>query len=92
MTHMVQWSVRKIYDANGNIVKSIDAKGYAAGETDESRYGTIYHYDLGNRVTAAVDPVLASKNSTSKFTTAYQYNIHGNLIQKNGCSRQLYSL
>nr|WP_274529245.1 RHS repeat domain-containing protein [Paenibacillus piscarius] len=73
---------KKIYDANSNMVKSIDAKGYAAGESDESRYGTIYHYDLGNRVTAAVDPVLAGKNGTSKFTTAYQYNIYGNLIQK----------
>ncbi|MEK3795064.1 restriction endonuclease fold toxin [Paenibacillus sp. FSL R7-0204] len=73
---------KKIYDAKGNMVKSIDAKGYAAGETDGSRYGITYHYDLGNRVTAAIDPVLASKNGTSKFTTVYQYNIYGNLIQK----------
>ncbi|WP_233182425.1 RHS repeat-associated core domain-containing protein [Paenibacillus sonchi] len=73
---------KKIYDVNSNVIKMIDAKGYAAGDTDALRYGTLYRYDLANRVTASIDPVLAGKNGASKFTTAYQYNAYGNLTQK----------
>ncbi|OMF86246.1 hypothetical protein BK146_27790 [Paenibacillus sp. FSL R7-0333] len=73
---------KNIYDANSNITKKIDAKGYAAGSTDSAQYGSIYQYDLANRLVAFIDPELAVLNGTSKFTTKYQYNIYGDMVSQ----------
>jgi YD repeat-containing protein len=45
-----------IYDPNGNVIKQIDAKGYLSGNNDDQRYGTLYTYDLANRLVKVVDP------------------------------------
>jgi hypothetical protein len=34
------------YDSDGNVVKEMDAKGYLSGADDNSRYGTLYSYNL----------------------------------------------
>jgi len=62
---------KNIYDANGNIVKVIDAKGYKSASTDEGGYGTIYRYDLANRLTEIIDP------ETNHYTVKYEYNQFG---------------
>ncbi|MHB8065665.1 MAG: hypothetical protein ACYDG2_24110, partial [Ruminiclostridium sp.] len=41
----------KVYDANGNISKEIDAAGYLSADNDEARYGTLYTYNLANLLT-----------------------------------------
>ena len=33
-----------VYDANGNIIKTMDATGYLSANDDASRYGTEYCY------------------------------------------------
>ena len=43
---------RYVYDLAGNMIKDIDAKGYDLGDTDDSRVGTLYTYDLLGRVLA----------------------------------------
>ncbi|WP_173138072.1 RHS repeat-associated core domain-containing protein [Paenibacillus tritici] len=73
---------KNIYDANSNITKKIDAKGYAAGSEDNSQYGNVYQYDLANRLIAFIDPELAAQNGNSKFTTKYQYNIYGDMVSQ----------
>lgn len=73
---------KTIYDANSNITKKIDAKGYAAGSADSSQYGNVYQYDLANRLIAFIDPELAAQNGNSKFTTKYQYNIFGDMVSQ----------
>ncbi len=64
---------RKLYDANGNVVKSIEAKGYLAAAGDDSRYGTLYTYDLANRLTSISKPEAAAQG---KKTESYAYNVY----------------
>ncbi|CAG7658638.1 RHS repeat-associated core domain-containing protein [Paenibacillus allorhizosphaerae] len=68
---------KNIYDENGNVVKKIDAKGYASAGSDEKRYGVVYTYDLANRVVLTIDPEIAAKNNPSLFTTKVEYNPAG---------------
>ena len=68
---------KNIFDGNGNLIKQIDAKGYLSASSDEQRYGTIYQYDLANRLTKIVDPEIAALNDSKKFTFQYQYNTFG---------------
>ncbi|MDT8718752.1 RHS repeat protein, partial [Clostridium sp. 19966] len=68
---------KNIYDENGNIIKKIDAKGYLSGNDDNSRYGTLYKYDLANRLTKIIDPEISVLNDNTKFTESYEYNQFG---------------
>lgn len=63
---------RNVYDAAGNLVKVIDARGYVAGDTDASRYGEVSIYDLAGRMTAKTD--------REGHKTTYRYNTAGELI------------
>ncbi len=70
---------RNLYDANGNIIKTIDALGYLSGSTDESRYGTEYSYNLANMLIVKSTPEAVEKNT---YTTKYDYNHYGELIKQ----------
>ncbi|WP_378127228.1 RHS repeat-associated core domain-containing protein [Cohnella boryungensis] len=65
------------YDANGNVIKKIDAKGYLSSSNNSARYGWLYTYDLANRLIQTVDPELAAKNNPALFKAAYRYNASG---------------
>lgn len=71
---------QNVYDANGNVVKKMDAKGYLSAANDADRYGWTYTYDLANRLTKSIDPELASQNIPELFTATYQYNAAGEKI------------
>jgi YD repeat-containing protein len=68
---------RNVYDANGNVIKKIDAKGVQSGSTDQARYGWIHTYDLANRLVTTADPMLATNG---QFTKQYRYNIAGETL------------
>jgi RHS repeat-associated protein len=65
---------RKLYDENGNIIKSIEAKGYLSAASDDAKYGTLYTYDLANRLTSIAKPEAALQG---KITESYEYNPYG---------------
>lgn len=71
---------KRVYDANSNVIKEIDAKGYLSGTTDDTRYGTLYTYDLANRLVKVVDPVVLEKGGPTKHTAKYEYNQYGQKI------------
>jgi RHS repeat-associated protein len=68
---------KNVYDANGNVIKKIDAQGYLSASNDAARYGWLYTYDLANRLIQTVDPELAAKNNPALFKAAYRYNAAG---------------
>ena len=70
---------RKVYDANGNIIKEIDAEGYQSAGDDESRYGTIYTYNLANMIVSYSTPEAEEKN---KISIKYTYNQYGEVIKQ----------
>jgi len=69
----------KVYDANGNIIKEIDAKGYLSADNDEARYGTLYTYNLANLLTTKSTPEAAEKD---KYSIKYAYNQYGEVIKQ----------
>jgi RHS repeat-associated protein len=73
---------RNIYDANNNITKVIDGKGYLSAGTDDARYGTLYFYDLANRLVKITDPEIAETNDPNLSTSKYQYNTVGQIIRE----------
>lgn len=60
-----------LYDANGNVIKQIDANGYASGLTDNTRYGTTYTYNEENLVEQITTP--------EGNTTTYTYTARGDV-------------
>jgi YD repeat-containing protein len=73
---------KNIYDANGNVIKKMDAKGVLSADTDADRYGWLYTYDLANRLVKAVDPELAARNDPNAWTTKYKYNPAGETVEE----------
>ena len=70
---------RKVYDANSNVTKDIDAKGYLSGNDDNSRYGTVYTYDLARRLVTKATPEAAAKG---KYTIKYEYNQYSEVVKQ----------
>ena len=62
---------RYVYDLAGNMIKDIDAKGYDLGDTDDSRVGTLYTYDLLGRVLAVRKPVTADEGGNNWLSSDY---------------------
>ena len=66
------------YDAQGNVIKELDALGYEAGsgttidQKIETGYGTEYTYTLANQVKTMTDSV--SKERFLPFSVMYLYN------------------
>ncbi|MTI48638.1 MAG: RHS repeat protein, partial [Firmicutes bacterium] len=76
---------KRIFDANGNVIKEMDRKGYLSANIDEERYGIQYTYNLANQVVKIVDPEITEynqENGTNKFTTKYEYNVFGEKIRE----------
>ena len=70
---------RRVYDANGNIIKEIDAEGYQSAGDDEARYGTIYTYNLANLIVSYSTPEAVKKK---KISMKYTYNQYGEVIKQ----------
>ncbi|KAB3527512.1 RHS repeat-associated core domain-containing protein [Alkaliphilus serpentinus] len=69
---------RNIYDVAGRITKEIDAKGYQSGQTDATRYGIEYTYDIGSRLKNINTPESKAKG---KISLQYTYDAIGNIIK-----------
>ncbi|TYQ15992.1 UNVERIFIED_CONTAM: RHS repeat-associated protein [Acetivibrio alkalicellulosi] len=69
------------YDINGNLVKELDALGYATGNGNsvdqkiENGYGTEYTYTLNNLVETVLDP--ESKLKGLEYSVKYKYDSLG---------------
>ena len=70
---------RRVYDANGNIIKEIDAEGFQAAGEDEARYGTVYAYNLAGLIVSKSTPEAAEKN---KLSIKYTYSQYGEVIKQ----------
>jgi RHS repeat-associated protein len=74
------------YDAKGNLIKELDALGFAAGsgasddEKINSGYGTQYTYDPANRQLTVLDPVNKDRGLT--FSMRYCYDGAGRKISE----------
>ncbi|MDP4093472.1 MAG: RHS repeat-associated core domain-containing protein [Bacillota bacterium] len=66
-----------IYDVSGELIKTIDAKGYLSGSDNSSRYGTEYTYDIGGRLTSVCTPESKTKG---KLSQSYTYDAIGNVL------------
>ncbi|RCX12208.1 RHS repeat-associated protein [Anaerobacterium chartisolvens] len=72
------------YDANGNIIKELDALGYEAGTgaTADSRintgYGTEYTYNLENQLSTVLDPALKQRGYA--YAVKYDYDGMGRKV------------
>ena len=69
----------KEYDANGNVIKDIDAEGYKSGSSNQIRYGTQYTYNLANLLIAKTTPEAAAKGG---ITAKYTYNLFGEVLSQ----------
>jgi|GEM_PF-554246 len=81
------------YDKNGNVVKELDALGYAAGmgsgkavdEIIEDGYGTEYKYTPMNQVEEVIDPELSEDlpaDDDRRYSTRYVYDTLGRVVSE----------
>ena len=70
---------KKVYDAIGNVLKEIDALGYLASDDDASRYGTLYTYDLANRL---IERATSEAAAQDKITSRFEYNQYGEVVKQ----------
>ncbi|MBC2582752.1 DUF6531 domain-containing protein, partial [Clostridium sp. DJ247] len=75
-------SRRFVYDEEDNIVKEIDAKGYLSGDTDETRYGTLYKYNMAGWMLEKRVPVEEDLGSIKYNVTLYSYDKAGRRIEE----------
>jgi len=74
------------YDANGNVIKELDALGYEAGtgatpqDKINTGHGTEYTYDLANRPITVKDPVSGQRGLS--YTVKYGYDTLGRKISE----------
>ena len=74
---------RYVYDLRGNIVKLIEANGYQAGDSDETRIGTLYRYNAAGWLTEKREPVKWSEEGKLQYRlTEYRYDLSGNLSEE----------
>ena len=79
-----------VYDEAGRLVKEMDAYGYAYGETDEERYGTLYRYNLAGWLVEKREPVQSSDNGEMLYcVTGYEYDLNGNRVLEKRSSQYL---
>ena len=65
------------------MIKDIDAKGYDLGDTDDSRVGTLYTYDLLGRVLAVRKPVTADEGGRIGYhLTTFRYDKLDNCVEE----------
>ncbi|MEN6314698.1 MAG: DUF1308 domain-containing protein [Clostridiaceae bacterium] len=74
------------YNANGNVIKELDALGYEAGtgatpqDKINTGHGTEYTYDLANRPITVKDPVSGQRGLS--YTVKYGYDALGRKISE----------
>ncbi|WP_459762185.1 RHS repeat-associated core domain-containing protein [Alkaliphilus crotonatoxidans] len=73
---------RLVYDAEGRIIKEIDAKGYLSASDDQNRYGIIYKYNLVGWLIEKREPLKQENGSIYYQVTKYKYNKNGRLIEE----------
>ncbi|MEO3943964.1 RHS repeat-associated core domain-containing protein [Gorillibacterium sp. CAU 1737] len=73
---------KNIYDANGNVTKLIDAKGYASANSDEERYGTLFTYNLANNLLTKSDPETLERTQGKGISTRYTYDSLGRVVKQ----------
>ena len=72
-----------IYDMAGNIIKSIDARGYLTADTDEERAGTMYTYNLAGWILSRREPLRKEADGSVRYRlTCYRYDDMGNLLEE----------
>ena len=83
------------YDAKGNVIKELDALGYANGigttvdAKINSGYGTEYTYNLADKVVTVLDAV--SKERSLSFTKKYTYDALGRVTTETDAKGQITS-
>ncbi|MFG6322965.1 MAG: hypothetical protein K1W41_16310, partial [Lachnospiraceae bacterium] len=65
---------RYVYDAAGNLIKDITAKGCLTADSDDDRVGTVYTYDLAGNVTSVRIPTDIRDGSVRYRLTTYTYD------------------
>ncbi|MBC2582563.1 RHS repeat protein [Clostridium sp. DJ247] len=75
-------SRRFVYDEEDNIVKEIDAKAYLSGDTDETRYGTLYKYNIAGWMLEKRVPVEEESGNIKYNVTLYSYDKAGRRIEE----------
>ncbi len=74
---------RYVYDLRGNIVKLMDAAGYLAGDSDETRIGALYLYNQAGWLTEKREPVEKAEDGIVRYRlTEYRYDAAGNMVEE----------
>lgn len=74
---------RYVYDLRGNIVKLIDAAGYLAGDSDETRIGALYLYNQAGWLLEKREPVQKGEGGAVLYRlTEYRYDAAGNMEEE----------
>ena len=74
---------RYVYDLRGNIIKLMDAAGYLAGDSDETRIGALYLYNQAGWLMEKREPVQKSIDGTVQYRlTEYRYDAAGNMVEE----------
>ncbi|WP_099192679.1 RHS repeat-associated core domain-containing protein [Tepidibacter mesophilus] len=71
-----------IYDTDSRIIKEIDVKGYLSGSNDDSRYGTVYKYNLIGWLLEKRIPVKKENGQVYYNITKYTYDKTGKLLEE----------
>ncbi|SNT25939.1 RHS repeat-associated core domain-containing protein [Anaerovirgula multivorans] len=76
-------TVRKlVYNAKGNIIKEIDAKGYLSASNDDARYGTVFKYNLAGWLLEKREPLKKENDTTYYRITKFSYDKTGKIIEE----------
>lgn len=74
---------RYVYNLRGDIVKLIDAAGYLAGDSDETRIGTLYRYNPAGWLLEKREPVSKEQDGTIRYRlTEYRHDRAGNVTEE----------
>lgn len=74
---------RYVYNLRGDIVKLIDAAGYLAGNSDETRIGTLYRYNPAGWLLEKREPVSKEQDGTICYRlTEYRHDRAGNVTEE----------
>lgn len=71
---------RILYDADGNVVKEMDARGYLSGNDDSSRYGTLCSYNLAGWLMEKKVPLKEENGTVYYQITRYTYDKNGQIL------------
>ena len=73
---------RYLYDADGRLIKEMDASGYLSGSNDTARYGSLYKYNAAGWLIEKRIPKVMQSSTALYGITQYAYDMAGNLIEE----------